>query len=79
MNNPYAEVNALAAYEAAQAAADLVATELQLGERDRDLASLIVNGAAVLLENPNATFADIVRAAHDTTEAQLRTWWTGWS
>ena len=79
MNHPYRDVDALDTFHASHAAADLVTDALQLGERDSDLVRLIVHGTVLLQENPYATFADVVRAAHDTTEAELRRWWTNWS
>ncbi|RGD62442.1 hypothetical protein DR950_36010 [Kitasatospora xanthocidica] len=60
-------------------AADLVIEELNGGERDADLVSAVVNAALTMLDDPDASFRQIVEENYDIEESELRSWWGGWS
>ncbi|MFD0407273.1 hypothetical protein [Kitasatospora sp. NPDC127116] len=60
-------------------AADLVCEELNGGERDSDLLSVVVNAALTLLDNPNVSFREIIEECYSIEEKELRSWWSKWS
>ncbi|MBD0689635.1 hypothetical protein [Streptomyces sp. CBMA123] len=60
-------------------AADLVIEELNGGERDTDLLSVVVNAALTILDDPDASFRQIVEECYSIEEAELRSWWTNWA
>ena len=64
---------------AVNAGADLIHTELGLGERDDDLTNLVVNAAMTCLDHPDATFEQVVHENYDHPPEEVRQWWTTWT
>lgn len=57
----------------------LVVRELVLGERDRDLIRLVDNAAEMCLDNPGASFDQMVRDTYDYQPDEVREWWSAWT
>jgi len=60
-------------------AENLLVQELDLGERDVDLIGLLQNSLLTALENPDASFDDVVGSHYSETPSEIREWWSGWS
>jgi len=60
--------------------ADLITDTLNLGDRDLDLVGLVANAILTRLENPAASFQDVVKASYSVTPDEIRNeWWGGWA
>jgi hypothetical protein len=65
--------------DATDAAADLLISELKLGERDTDLLRLCAAVVAGKLSDPGIGLDDVVACSYDgVTAEQVRGWWTSW-
>ena len=60
-------------------AAELIAAELGLSERDTDLLALAGAVAAELIDNPGITLDEVIAARYDDSPAKVRSWWTSWT
>ncbi|WP_329289528.1 hypothetical protein [Streptomyces pseudovenezuelae] len=54
--------------------ADVISDQLG-GETEHDYGNLVVNAALTRLEDPDATFEDVVERNYDESPAQVREWW----
>lgn len=51
--------------KAVNAAADMVSSELELGDRENELLNLMVNAVMTVLAAPNADLSDVVSECYD--------------
>ncbi|MBB6440053.1 transposase [Streptomyces candidus] len=63
---------------AANAGAEMVLGEINLGEPEEDAINLVVNAAITILINPGASFAEMVEENYGESADEIRSWW-GWS
>lgn len=64
---------------ALHAGADLIQSELDLGERDEDLIGLVVEAALSCLDDPDTSLDHVVRDTYDYPPDEVRGWWSSWS
>lgn len=47
---------------------------------EQDVMEMVVRASSVLMEDPKATFADVIEARYpDQTVEEIRGWWGGWA